>query len=289
VTAKFVLNKNSSLKASFQRTRQFLHLLNNTVALSPFAIWKNSNTQIEPQKSDQYTIGYFRNFNENVIETSFELYYRNNQDVIDFVDASDLIVNPTIETEILQLQGYSYGMEFFLKKRKGRFQGWLSYTFSRTFLRTTSIFEEESINSGEYFPSNFDKPHILNLTGRYELGKRWRLSGVFTYTSGRPIPFPDARFEIDGVTITNISERNAFRIRDYHRLDLSLTFYPTLKKDPILKTSWTVAVYNLYGRKNPFTVFFGQRDFRDTTLTPFELAVIGRPIPSLTLNVEWSK
>lgn len=284
----YSISESSSVKLSYQRSRQFIHQLNNAVALSPFSTWRVSNTNISPQVSDQVAIGYFKNFKQNQYETSIEIYHKWNGSVIEYKNSAQIPNNEIIETELINAEGKSYGLELYVKKNYGKLRGWISYTFSRSLFMTQTPYESEILNDGGYYPSNFDKPHVLSNSITLDLSKRWSFSSNFTYSTGRPISAPTARYSLGGVRLVHFSERNQVRIPDYHRLDVSFNLKGNLKVDQKLKTSWSFGVYNLYGRKNPYTVFFGERSIRDVAFTPYQLSVIARPIPYISLNINYN-
>lgn len=268
----------SSVKLSYNRMRQYLHLVSNTVAVTPIDVWQMSNTHVRPAVADQYSIGYFRNFNDNAIETSIEAYYKNTNDILDFKGGATLLLNETLESDLLQGQGRARGVEFLFKKKTGKVTGWLSYTWSRTELRAISEFSSETVNNGEYYRANFDKPHDLTIVMNYKLGKRVNFTANFTYSTGRPITAPTATYQLGAIrSLADFSARNQFRIPDFHRLDLSLTIGRGFKKSRKVKSEWAISVYNVYARKNAYSVFFNQNS------RAFKLYVLGI-IPSISYN-----
>ncbi|MEO0553904.1 MAG: carboxypeptidase-like regulatory domain-containing protein [Bacteroidota bacterium] len=282
---RWLLGPTSSVKFNYQRTQQFLHLISNTVATDPFAYWYSSNRYIRPQQSDQWAFGYFRNVSNNQVELSAEVYYKQNSNAIDYRGGMDLSAIPNLELETLSAEERAYGIEFLIKKTTGRLNGWLALTLSRTERQIEGDQRINEINSGEYFPSNFDRPIDFSSFINYEFSRRWKLGANFSYSTGRPVSFPDQRFDLDGVEVVRFSERNNFRIPDYHRLDVSLTFEGNLKRKKLLSGSWTFSVYNLYGRRNPFSVFFGRRALSDPLFTPYQISILARPFPSLTYSL----
>ena len=222
---------------------------------------------------------------ESRIEFSFEAYFKRNSNAIDYRGGVDLNTNPNLQLETLNAEERSYGLEFLLKMNSGRLNGWLALTLSKTERRIKSDLVINEINSGEYFPSNFDKPIDFSSFINYNLSKRWKFGANFSYSTGRPVSFPDQRFDLDGVEVVRFSQRNNFRIPDYHRLDISLTFSGSLKRKKLLSGTWTFSVYNLYGRRNPFSVFFGRRALSDPLFTPYQLSILARPFPSLTYSL----
>ncbi|MBX2961526.1 MAG: TonB-dependent receptor [Cyclobacteriaceae bacterium] len=280
---KFSLNNTSSVKVGYHRAYQYLHLISNTTAISPLDIWKSSDQFIKPQIGDQYSAGYFKNFLNNVIETSVELYYKEIQNMVDYKDGANLFLNPFLETQLLPAFGKAYGIELFIRKNSGNLTGWLGYTYSRSLRKVSGSTREETINLGEYFPSNFDKPHDLSTVLNYKFNRRFSISSNFTYSTGRPITYPDAVFIVDGYSVVQFSERNTSRIPDYNRLDLAFILDESLNKTRKWKGSWTLSIYNVYGRKNPYSIFF-QPNFKGSLAQAYRLSVLGTVFPSLTYN-----
>lgn len=275
---RVALGATSSFKASYNRMRQYMHLVSNTVAVTPIDVWQLSNTHIRPATSDQYSVGYFRNFKDNSIETSIEAYYKKTNDVLDYKGGATLLLNETLEADLLQGEGRARGIEFLLKKKDGRVTGWLSYTYSRTELRAASQFSSETVNNGEYYPANYDKPHDLTIVLDYKVGKRVNFTANFTYSTGRPITVPTATYRLGSIrSLADYSGRNQFRIPDFHRLDLSLTIGRGFKRSKRVKSEWNISVYNVYGRKNAYSVFF------DRNSRAYKLSILS-VIPSISYN-----
>jgi hypothetical protein len=286
VSARFSINNQSSVKVSYNKTIQYLHLISNTTAISPLDIWKSSNNYIPPQRGEQFSIGYFRNFKNNTIETSAEIYYKEIQDMVEYKDGADLFLNPFLETALLPAIGMAYGAELLVRKNYGNLTGWMGYTYSRSLRKVEGPTPTETINSGKYFPSNYDKPHDFTFVMNYKFTRRMSLSTNFTYNTGRPITYPDAVFIVDGYTVVQFTERNQGRIPDYHRLDISLTVDKSLKQTQRWKGSWNFAIYNLYGRKNPYSVFF-KPTFKGSLPQAYRLAVLGSIFPSISYNFKF--
>jgi hypothetical protein len=281
ISMNYEIDDMQSFKLGYQRTRQYMHLIANNAAIVPTDIYKLSNKHIQPQIGDQFSLGYFRNFSNDLFETSTELYYKNTQNSIDFKEGASLLLNEFLETELVSGLGYSYGAEFSISKTKGDLSGRFSYTYSRSFFQTNSEFTEENINGGKAYPAYFDKPHDLTTVFSYKLDDEWELGVNFTYSTGRPVSIPISKYDIGLVSVAEFSERNQYRIPDYHRLDLSLTWDPDNSGQKVNST-WTVGLYNAYGRKNPFSVFF--RDQNGAPPQGYQLAILGIPFPSLTYN-----
>ncbi|MDN5203428.1 TonB-dependent receptor [Fulvivirgaceae bacterium BMA10] len=282
VSLRYAMGIQSSLKFSYYRTRQYVHLISNTTAVAPVDFWQSSNFYLEPQIGDQVSIGLFRNFKDNAIETSVEFYYKKIKNVIDYKDGASIILNETLEADLLKGSGRAYGVEVLLQKNKGKITGWLGYTYSKSERLFQSENEEEQINLGKYYPANYDKPHDLTLVFNYKASRRFKISANFTYSTGRPITVPVSKYSYDRIlSVLNYSERNQFRIPDYHRLDLSVTLSEGHKKNKLIKGEWVFSVYNVYGRKNPYSVFFNQNG------QAFRLAVLGSIFPSITYNFKF--
>lgn len=280
------LNAQSSIKFGYHRIYQFLHLISNSAAVAPTDIWLPSGYHFRPQRSDQFSIGYFNNFRDKEYGFSTEVFYKFLDNVLDFKRGSELILNPNLETELLQGKGNSYGIETSLTKNKGRITGSFNYTYSRSFRRVQGSLPQETINDGDRYPTNFDQPHVLNLNWNYRLSKRHFFTGNFTFHSGRPVTVPLASFSLENSTLTYFSKRNEFRIPDYHRLDLALVIEGNHKLDKWWNGTWIFSVYNVYARRNAYTVFF-RKDENLEIPRPFQLAIIGTVFPSLTYKLDF--
>lgn len=285
VSLRYALDKFRSFKMSYNRTRQYIHALSNSVSISPTDTWKLSGNNVQPQISDQYSIGYFQNFKENTYETSVEVYYKDIQHIIDYKTNANLVLNKKLEADILQGDGRAYGIEFLVRKNTGTLTGWASYTYSRTLQRFVSKFDEETINHGVFFPTNFDKPHVFNFVGNYKLTRRYSLSMNLSYASGRPVTYPTATYEIGGAPVIYFAERNRFRIPDYFRIDIGINMEGNHKIKKLAHGYWSFNIYNLLGRDNPYSVFF--KNNGGGKIQGYRLAVLGSPIPSLTYKFEF--
>ena len=279
LSAKYMLTDNSSVKASYNRMRQYIHQLSNTTTVSPIDSWKLSDSNIRPQVGDQVSLGYYRNFKHNTIETSVEAYYKVMRDFLDYKSGATLFLNPHIETDVVNAQGRAYGVEFLVRKTTGKVNGWLSYTYSRSLARVNT--GTEIVNGGNYYPSNYDKPHDVTLVSNYRFSQRFSLSLNFNYSTGRPITLPLAKYYIDNTLRVFYSDRNAYRVPDYYRADLALNFEGSHKAKKLAHSSWTLAVYNLTGRKNPYSVYFQSKNGQ---VNGYQLSIFAQPIPSLTYN-----
>lgn len=273
----FSINARSSVKTSYSRTIQYLQLAQNTTVGTPLDIWFPSSPNVKPQTCDQVALGYFRNFRKNTIETSVEAYYKHMNHVIDFRDHAVLLMNNKLEGEILEGTGYSYGVEFLVRLNEKKLNGWVSYTYSRSFR------EIPGINNGNPYPAPYDKPNNLAVVANYSFHKRWSVSANWIYATGSPVTFPTGRATIGGVIIPIYSDRNAYRYQDYHRLDLSVVFYS--KEKPGKKFRWdlNLSVYNVYNRHNTWTINFVQ-DNENPDNTYAEKVYLFGIIPSVTFN-----
>lgn len=289
LSVQYQLTSSSSVKASYQRTVQYIHLLSNTTASIPLDIWTPSTNNIDPQLANQYALGYFRNFKDNTYETGLEFYYKGFNQLLDYVDGADLVLNELVEGQTLVGDGRAFGAEVQLKKVKGRFNGWLSYTLARTERLTPGV------NNNEYYPNRFDQTHNFNLTGFYDLSERATLSATFVYNTGTPVTLASSGYYVQGFFIPNNegAGRNNFRIPDYHRLDVSVTLDPKKEKaNRRWQGQWVFGVYNLYGRRNPITVSGTQGDARPVLGNPIstssnQLSVVGSIIPSISYNFKF--
>lgn len=281
---RYLLAPDFSVKASFNNAYQFIHTLSNNTTVSPIDTWKLSDLNIEPQTGYQGALGFYKNFNDNMFEVSLEGYYKRLDNVLDFKTGADLFLNENVETEVLQGDGKAYGVEFLVKKNRGKLNGWLGYTYSRSFYRFDSEFSEERINGGEFFPSNFDKPHDVSLIANYKLTKRYSFSANFVYQTGRPVTFPIGTFRFNNADFVAFSDRNEFRIPDFFRLDLGVNIEGNHKKNKLAHSFWTISVYNVLGRNNPYSVFFVTEDGEVKAL---QSSIFAIPIPSITYNFKF--
>lgn len=276
---RYKLTSTSSIKGGYGRSVQYVNQIYNSETPTPTSFWQLSTQYIQPQLAHNFSLGYFHNFSDNLWVTSVEGFFRNIDRLFDFRGFADLLVNQHLETELLSGIGRSYGVELSIQRQVGTLHGWLNYTYSRAERKI------ERINDGNWYPSNFDKPHDFNLIANFQINKRNSISLNFTYGTGRPITVPVHKYQIQNrVVVLNYSERNAFRIPDYHRLDFSYSLAQGFRKSKKFKTSWTFSIYNLYGRRNPYSVFIEQASVGATRIQ--RLAVLGSAFPSLTFNFE---
>ena len=271
---RYVLTPSFSIKGGFDRVYQYIHLISNSVAVTPIDVWQPSNYYFRPQIGDQLSLGAFKNFKNNTYEVSVEVYRKWIQNVLDFKDGSDLVLDNNMETSLLSGKSDGYGIEFALNKVKGRFSWNFNYTYSRSFRQVAGI------NDGKIYPSNFDQPNIVNLNWKYGLSRRVSFTGNFTYRTGRPISIPYSYAVVDNFPIVNYSERNSYRIPDYHRLDLALIIEGNHKKKKFLDGTWAFSVYNVYARKNVYTVFYQKNP--NGLQQAYQMSIIGGALPSIS-------
>ncbi|MGQ8337076.1 TonB-dependent receptor [Sunxiuqinia sp. A32] len=278
ISMKYTLDDASSLKASYNRMVQNLHLISNTSSPTPLDVWLPTSKYIKPLIADQVALGYFRNFKNNAFETSAEIYYKDMKNVLDYKDGAELFLNEDIETELLHGDGYSYGLELMAKKLEGRVTGWASYTLARTMRKIPGI------NDGKAYPSTYDRTHDISLVVNYELNKRITLSSNWVYATGNPATYPVAKYDVQGNTVFFYSDRNSYRIPDYHRLDFSLTYNSKKNETRKVKRTLNISLYNVYARRNAYSVSFKQNEDNSMITEATRLSIIGSIIPSITYN-----
>lgn len=270
-----------SLKVSLNRMRQYLFMLSNTVAISPIDDWKLVDPQIIPPIADQASFGLYKNFNKLALETSAEFYYKKTRHIVEYKDGADLTLNPNFETTILQGDQDSWGAEFLVKRNAGRFTGWMSYTYSRSFITVDSKNPWEQINNGITYAANYDKPNSLNFVCNYKISRRLSFASNIVYSTGRPITYPTGIFNIGGFEGISYSNRNEYRIPDYFRIDLSLNLEGNLRKRKFAHSSWMFAVYNITGRKNAYSIYFKNENGK---IQGYKQSIFGVPIFTISYN-----
>lgn len=278
------ISDKNSLKINYNRTRQYIHLLSNSISISPTDTWKLSDYYFNPETGDQYAVGFYQMLRNKSIETSAELYYKEIKNMVDFKGGSTLALVENIEQVMINVRGKAYGLELAVKKTEGKTRFSISYAYARTFIRSTSEFREENINSGNWYPANYDKPNNLIITYQYIYSRRFSFSADYTYSTGRPITLPIATYRVNNILMVQYSDRNKYRIPDYSRFDVSLKVSGNLRSDKIAHPSLTFSVYNLLGKENAYSVYF-QKD--NETIRGYKLSVFGRPIPSVTFNFDF--
>jgi hypothetical protein len=291
LSLKFNLQSGGSFRMSYQRIHQYMNQISNTAVISPADFWKSADANISPLISDQFALGLFKTPKKGLFETSVEVYYKNLQNLLEYKNGALLVMNHHIEADLINADGYSYGLELFAKKNLGRLNGWVSYTYSRTMRQTNNNFPDEIVNAKKFYPSVYDKPHDVSTVLNYQISRRWRFSGNFVLSSGRPVTLPEQKYIFEERQVVYYSDRNKYRMPPYHRLDVSITLDENLRKKRMWKGSWTFSVYNFYGRKNPYSVFYRKEpsiQLQDKTpYAIFKLSVIGVPVPSITYNFKF--
>lgn len=283
-SGKYSINEVSSVKLSITQMRQYIHAISNTISVSPTDTWKLSDPNIAPQQSMQFSVGYYRDFLDKKVDVSIETYYKKLTNLLDYKIGADLVLNKNLETDVIQGIGRAYGIELLVRKPGGKLNGWLSYTYSRSQQKFDSEFNENRINNGNYFPSNFEKPHDLSIVANYKATRRYSFSMNVVYSTGRPVTYPTGKYLLSNIEITHFSDRNSYRIPDYFRIDLSLNIESTHKIKTIGKGYWSFSVYNVLARRNVYSVFFTNSK---GTIKGYELSVLGSAIPSITYNVKF--
>ncbi|MEZ0542080.1 TonB-dependent receptor [Fibrella arboris] len=281
VGLRYAITDDLSVKASYNRMRQYLNMLSNTVAVSPLDIYKLSDAYIQPQLGDQYSLGFYKNLRANTIEVSLEGYYRTLTNQLDYKSGATLLLNHHLETDVVRAEGVAYGVELMVKKLTGKLNGWVSYTFARSLLRTVDMYASDVVNNGNWYPSSYDKPHDITLIGNYKINRRFSISFNATYSTGRPITLPLAKYVLGGAERVFYSDRNQYRIPDYFRTDLSINIEGNHKVKKLAHSSWTAGLYNLTGRHNPYSVYFNSGN---GAIRGYQLSIFGNPIPTLTYN-----
>lgn len=278
LAATFQLNTLSSVKASYSRNVQNLHLLSNTTGSNPTDVWIPSSNNVKPEISDQFSTGYYRNTVDNKYEFSTEVYYKILQNQIDYKNGAVLVANQIVESQLVYGKGRAYGMELFAKKKYGKLTGWLSYTLSRTERKI------EGINNDSWYPATQDQTHNIAVVAIYNVAKKWTISGDFVYNTGNAVSWPSGKYEVNGNTVFYYTERNGYRMPSYNRMDISATWLS--KKTAKFEGSWTFSVYNAYGHENPYFIQF-QTDPSDPQKTQALQYSLFRWVPSITYNFKF--
>jgi hypothetical protein len=284
-SVRYSLGERSSVKASYNRTVQYVHLLSNTTASSLLDVWSPSTRNIKPQKADQVSLGYFRNLSDNTFEASAEVYYKALANQIDYRDGAKTLLNENVESDLLYGAGRAYGVEFSVRKNAGDWTGWLNYTLSRSERKIAGI------SNNEWYPATYDRTHVLSAVALYTLNKRWSFAGNFTYSTGVATTFPDTRYQADGGTLmvpyNSDHTRNGYRIPAYHRLDLSATLQQRKNNRRRWQGEWVFSVYNAYSHKNAYSVFFRQNKDNPFQTEAVRQTVFGFIQPGVTYNFKF--
>ena len=275
MTLNYIVNEKMSVKMSYARNAQYLHLLSNSTVSFPTDIWISSSKIVKPQIADQIVLGFFENFKDNMFETSVEVYYKNFQNQIDYQNGANIILNEHVESQLVFGKGRAYGTELFIKKRTGDLTGWIGYTLSRT---------ERSINEiddGAWYPVKHDRTHDVSIVLMYEFNEKLKVSANWVYNTGNAVTFPEGKYVIDGATVPAYTNRNGYRMPDYHRLDLGVTL--SNKKRGKFTSSWNFSVYNAYARKNAYSISFRENE-NDPSKTEAVQQSLFQIVPSITYN-----
>ncbi len=283
LSLNYKFNSDFSMKFSYNRMRQYLFMLSNTVSISPIDRWKLVDNHISPPVSDQLSLGLYRNMNNAALETSVEIYYKNSRNIVEYKDGADLTSSPDFETLVLQGVQNSYGAEFMVKRNAGRLTGWISYTLSRSIINVDGGHLWDRINKGLSYPANYDKTHSLNFVGNLRISRRISLSSNIVYNTGRPITYPSGIIYIDGIQVINYNLRNENRIPDYFRMDAAINIEGNLVKKKLAHSSWSFAVSNLTGRKNAYSIYFKNVDGK---IKGYKQSIYGVPIFTISLNIK---
>ncbi len=284
LAARYFLLEDFSVKAGYSTTMQYIHTLSNNTTVSPTDLFKLSDFHIKPQRAQQYSLGFFKNLDQNNYELSLEGYYKTSQNILDFETGANLFLNENIETETLQGDGRSYGAELLLRKNRGDLNGWVGYTYSRSLLRLDSPYASQRVNQGEFFPSNYDKPHDFTAVLNYKITKRFSFSANLVYQTGRPVTVPIGKYDFNNSEFVVYSDRNEYRIPDYYRLDLSFNAEGNHKIEKLAHSFWNISIYNVLGRNNPYSVYFVTEDGE---VQAYQSSIFSVPIPTITYNFKF--
>lgn len=278
ISANFVINENTSVKTGYNRMAQYIHLLQNSTAGTPVDYWIPSSPNVKPQVVDQVSVGVFRNFNNHKYQLSVEGYYKWMQNQIDYKTGADIMLNEMVESQLLYGKGKAYGTELLLEKKSGKLTGWISYTLAR------SLKQIEGINKGKWYPARQDRIHDFSIVGIYQLNKKWTFSSTWVYYTGNAVTFPAGKYYIEGNVANLYTERNGYRMPDYHRLDLGATWI--LKDNERFHSELSFSVYNAYARKNPYSYIFSE-DPDHPGQTKTTMVYLFSAIPSVTWNFKF--
>ncbi|MCF8374621.1 MAG: TonB-dependent receptor [Bacteroidales bacterium] len=277
-TFNYIINNENSVKFSYAKNAQYVHLLSNSSASLPTDVWIPSSKNVKPQIADQLALGYFRNFKNNMFETSVEVYYKSLQNQIDYQNGAEILLNKNVESQLVFGKGRAYGVELYVKKRTGNLTGWIGYTLSKT---EKSI---DEIEGGDWFPAKQDRTHDISVVGMYQVNKKWNLSANWVFNTGNAVSFPSGKYRVDGFTIPVYTKRNGYRMPNYHRLDIGATYTPKKKKR--FESSWNFSLYNAYGRRNAFSITFREKENNPTQTEAVRLSLF-QMIPSITYNFKF--
>ena len=286
LSGRYTLAENFSVKAGFNTMRQYIHKLSNTVIMSPTDTWKLSDVNIRPQKGWQAATGFYYNTPKRIWLASVEGYYKKMSDYLDYRSGARILMNHHIETDVINTEGYAYGVEFSIKKEVGKLNGWASYTYSRTFLRQSDKLISNPVNNGNWYPTDYDKPHDFKLIGNYKFTQRYSCSVNIDYSTGRPTTIPAGKYYDQTLDKPQVfyTDRNAYRIPDYFRMDVSFNIEPSHKLTLLTHSSISFGVYNVTGRQNAYSIYYVSEE---ESIKGYKLSIFGVPIPFVTYNVKF--
>jgi hypothetical protein len=284
LSLRYAFTPSFSIKTGYNSLRQYIHMLSNTTSIAPTDIWKLSDPNIKPQQGDQVSFGLYKNLKSNTIETSVEVYYKRLEDYLDYKPGAQLVLNHNVETEVVNTKGKAYGVEVMVKKPGGKLNGWITYTYSRVLLKMDDPTTGIVVNNGDYYPANYDKPHDATMIGNFRVNHRFSLSANVTYSTGRPITLPVARYNYMGSQRVLYSDRNGYRIPDYFRADFSMNIQGNHKVNQKTHNSWTIGVYNLTGRRNAYSVYYVSENGR---VNGYKMSIFGSIIPFINFNIRF--
>ncbi len=284
LSIRYAFENSFSIKAGYNSSRQYIHMLSNTTSIAPTDIWKLSDPNIKPQQGDQVSLGFYKNLKSNTIELSAEVYYKRMKNYLDYKPAAKLVLNHHIETDVVNASGKAYGVELMAKKPGGKLNGWLSYTYSRILLKMDDPTIGELVNGGRYYPANYDKPHDATMVANYKVNHRLNFSMNITYSTGRPITLPIGRYQYAGSERVLYSDRNEYRIPDYFRADFAMNIEGNHKVNQKTHNSWTIGFYNITGRKNPYSVYFVSEN---GSVQGYKLSIFGSILPFINYNIRF--
>lgn len=283
-SARYLINEQSSLKMGVNNAYQYLHALSNSTTAAPYDSWKLSDRHLKPQQVQQATFGYALKSENNTYDLSLDFYYKRFEYLTDFKTGAKLGMNEQIETEIIQGNGRAYGVEFLIRKNEGNLNGWISYSYTRSFIQLDSKFLYERVNQGRFYPSNYDKPHDLSIVSNYKLSRRFSFSANISYQTGRPVTFPTGKYQLDGITYITYSDRNKYRIPNYFRIDLGFNVEGNHKINKPAHGFWNVSIYNILGKHNPYSVFFVNENGK---IKAYQSSIFAQAIPSISYTLKF--
>jgi hypothetical protein len=286
LSARYIIQDNLSVKAGINTMQQFIHKLSNTVIMSPTDTWKLSDANIRPQRGWQAATGLFFNSPKSIWETSVEVYYKKMNDYLDYRSGAQILMNHHIETDVVSSEGHAYGVELMVKKLTGKLNGYASYTYSRTFLRQHDKLVANPVNRGDWYPTDYDKPHDFKLVGNYKFSQRYSFSLNVDYSTGRPTTIPAGKYYDAKLNAYQVyyTDRNSYRIPDYFRSDVSFNIEPSHKLTLLTHHTISIGAYNVTGRKNVYSIYYVSENGR---MNGYQLSIFGTPIPFLTYNIKF--